>query len=1011
MHIFMRYAPGQTQPRRIVAGILLAGVMLALQGFAEDAVAKPPTGIFNTAVDIVQTPLRVKALPQYGQQPLTVEFWTKLPTDKKQRDYVLLSHLPEDTPGSWEVYTTPLDGLLSVRVTGAQVVRLPTYVRVTDNQWHAIAFTWADNQLTAFVDGRSVGTVAVPAVKAATDNEPIVTDGEMFVGGNTEGVANSKVKALVDELRISKSARKITAAPKTAFKADEQTVALWHFDETTGNTHRDESPLGNQLAYSPGIESAWTPRSATRPDAPDWEKETDDNWHDDRFDKMKKGSVLGCSMTVPKMLGNDEVAYATKGLAISLGENGEAGVLFDRANLQLMAGWTGGFVTVPSRRFGLIQHPQPVGDVMFSQPSHPGWHKPGDIDAEKSNRWSPLPRQWGRYLGMHRQGKRVVLSYAIGGTVIYDAPAHESVQGHHVIRRTIEVAPTQQPLTLHVLRGKQASVSGQFGMYIEENDVVTAAHLTTPSPCSLRCSQKDVIVIVPPHDDWLTFTVRYFRVKDNGRFAAFRLRKTLDELNANKPQEKLLPLTRGGAPVWKETVQTAGQLGESAGQPFAIDTLKLPEQNPWGSVFYVTGLAFLPDDRLAICTIYGDVWIASGVTADLKTLTWKRFAAGLYQPMGLLLKDGILHVLERGQVTALRDINNDDEADVYENYYNGWQTAGAGHAYDTGLHPGPDGSLFLFKGQTGGNSCTESGCLLKIAADGRSHEVFATGFRHPIGLGTSPSGMVTGADQQGNWMPATRIDRYRKGGFYGDMRTHHRKTPPKIYDAPVCWLPRDVDNSAGGQVWVPNNTWGPLANQPLHLSWGRCKLYLLMTETVGDTLQGGVVSLTDDVFLSGPLTGKFRPDDGHLYVVGLHGWQTAGVRDGCLQRVRRTSEPLRRPHSLRVLADGVELQFSDPLDRKSATAIENWQVEQWNYRWSAAYGSDHWSVNDPKRQGHDAVKVTTVELSDDGKTVTLRMPQIKPVMQLKIACNVNTADGSKLHCNVHHTINKVPAKP
>ena len=64
---------------------------------------------------------------------------------------------------------------------------------------------------------------------------------------------------------------------------------------------------------------------------------------------------------------------------------------------------------------------------------------------------------------------------------------------------------------------------------------------------------------------------------------------------------------------------------------------------------------------------------------------------------------------------------------------------------------------------------------MRVTKDGSKAEVFATGFRHPIGLGMSPTGILTGADQEGNWMPATRIDEYKKGGFYGDMRAHHRK--------------------------------------------------------------------------------------------------------------------------------------------------------------------------------------------------------------------------------------------
>src|SRR5205085_3242452 len=99
---------------------------------------------------------------------------------------------------------------------------------------------------------------------------------------------------------------------------------------------------------------------------------------------------------------------------------------------------------------------------------------------------------------------------------------------------------------------------------------------------------------------------------------------------------------------------------------------------------------------------------------------------------------------------------------------------------------------------------------------------------------------------------------YRRGGFYGDMRTHHRVTPPKTYDPPLLWLPRQVDNSAGGQVWVPNDRFGFPKGQLLHLSYGRCKLFALLTQKVEDRWQAGAVDL-GVLFLSGSMRGRFHP--------------------------------------------------------------------------------------------------------------------------------------------------------
>jgi hypothetical protein len=237
------------------------------------------------------------------------------------------------------------------------------------------------------------------------------------------------------------------------------------------------------------------------------------------------------------------------------------------------------------------------------------------------------------------------------------------------------------------------------------------------------------------------------------------------------------------------------------------------------------------------------------------------------------------------------------------------------------------------------------------------------------------------------------------------MRGHHRAKPPATYDGPFCWLPREADNSAGGQVWVPPDAFGPLAGKTLHLSYGRCRMLLLLRQTVGDVEQGGAVNLGVE-FLSGAKTGRFGPD-GHLYVVGLRGWQTGAKQDGCLQRVRYTGRPLRVPTDLSVHADGIKLTFAEPLDREAAAEPSRWRLERWNYRYSGDYGSKHWSAADPNREGHDFVKVASVTVSDDGRTVFLRADGLAPVMQMKLGYDVKAADGEPCSGSVWHTVHRL----
>ena len=71
---------------------------------------------------------------------------------------------------------------------------------------------------------------------------------------------------------------------------------------------------------------------------------------------------------------------------------------------------------------------------------------------------------------------------------------------------------------------------------------------------------------------------------------------------------------------------------------------------------------------MAVATIGGDVWVVSGVDDDLLDLRWKRFAAGLYEPFGVTVVDGLVYVTCKDRLVRLHDRDGDGEADFYESF-------------------------------------------------------------------------------------------------------------------------------------------------------------------------------------------------------------------------------------------------------------------------------------------------------------------------------------------------------
>ncbi|MDF1814409.1 MAG: GDSL-type esterase/lipase family protein [Verrucomicrobiales bacterium] len=422
------------------------------------------------------------------------------------------------------------------------------------------------------------------------------------------------------------------------------------------------------------------------------------------------------------------------------------------------------------------------------------------------------------------------------------------------------------------------------------------------------------------------------------------------------------------APVWTEKVETTMAAG--SGFPYAIDTLTLPFTNPYQSLFFVSGIDFLSASRIAICNIHGDVWICDN---NGDKLTWKRFAAGLHQPLGLKVSDGIIHVMGRDQLTALHDTNGDDEADFYQCVSRAQDTSPRGHDFITGLQRDTKGRWYFASGNQG---------ICRISADGKSLTLLATGLRNPNGLGISPDGsVVLSSVQEGTWTPASAVCDVSPGGHFGaggPLEGERGYVPPMLY------LPRGVDNSSGGQTYIDSDRWGPVKDQWLHFSGGVAKYFLVLREEVKGGSQAATVVLPGS-FRSGAHRGRFSPYDGQLYVAGAQGWGNYGVDDGCVQRVRYTGEkePFPYPTAWEARENGILLSFETPPPAGLANK-EKWFAQHWNYRYGPAYGSAEYSVVEPERKGHDELEIRSIHPVDGGKKWFIEIPQLQPVNQLHL---------------------------
>ncbi len=725
--------------------------------------------------------------------------------------------------------------------------------------------------------------------------------------------------------------------------------------------------------------SARSAQSAGEPPASGREPgvQAEKDWVDNRWQRSEVGPFLASSVRLP------DGSSVVRGLTVRLGHQGS--VLYDLAQGSVRAVWSGGFLKFDATRFGLIGTPVPEGTVLWTS------------DIQRPEKVAAV-----RFLGQHHTPSGVVLDWEVQGVLLRERPEWVATPGGPALVRHLTIGSRTTPISWWAaghLRGRQLTTeaSEQRAAFRIK---LGATQAGTESVRSLRLMRNtdantaSAAAVLGGQNLQLDSTTREaggvaqvssVLTLQPGAAVSVDLvlwggaATTASKFDGWAKAQKSIRLQTENIPTAPDVAEqiTRGQRGLETG-PFAVDTLTLPYDNSYQALLFASGVDFTADGAGYVCTIHGDVWRVTGIDGGLQSLHWKRVASGLFQPLGLKVRGDRVYVLGKDRITRLDDLNHDGVTDFYATFYDGIATSLGGHDYVTCLEVDQEGRFYYADPQG----------VHRVAADGKSAQTLASGFRNPNGMGASPDGrVITVAPQQGTWTPTSEIVEAQSGGWYGFGGPKADHNPPLGRDWPLCWIPHTVDNSSGSQAWIPSGQWGELGGQMMHLLWGRCGMMLVLRDTHGAVAQGAVVPLPVK-FLSGPNRASFRTQDSSLYVAGSTGWQTSAVKDGAVQRVRRTGKPLHSPVGWKQDGASLEFTFAEKLDPAAAADAGSFGVRRWNYRYTQDYGSKEWSVVDPKKEGRDEVEVKSAALLPDGKTVRLTLADARPAMQYELRYDV-----------------------
>lgn len=430
----------------------------------------------------------------------------------------------------------------------------------------------------------------------------------------------------------------------------------------------------------------------------------------------------------------------------------------------------------------------------------------------------------------------------------------------------------------------------------------------------------------------------------------------------------------------------------------------------------VGGLDQFADGRLALCTWdeRGDVFIIDPTTRQAKC-----FATGLAEPLGLKIVDDEVYVLQKQELTHLIDHDKDGVADEYKSLSANWPVTANFHEFAFGLvykdgwfyfglavaiDPGgattnpqiaPDPQTLVGRGQ-----------IVRVERSTGKIESYAQGLRTPNGIGLTSDGEIYVTDNQGDWLPSSKLLHIRQGAFYGSHLTPEHAWASKPVTPPIAWLPQgEIGNSPSQPVEC---VVGPWKGQILHgdvTHGGIKRTFIERIRTASGEVENGCVFRFSQGLNAG-VNRLLATSDGAYYVgqIGSSGnWGQEGKARFGLQKLTFNGTPSFEMLAVRAKSNGLELEFTQPLLGSEGSEPTHYEVRQWRYKPTDTYGG-------PKID-ETTFDVKSATVSSDRKRVFLELEGMKEghVVYLRVADRVRSAQSRPLwSTEAWYTLNAVP---
>ncbi|MEZ4918765.1 MAG: family 16 glycoside hydrolase [Saprospiraceae bacterium] len=391
----------------------------------------------------------------------------------------------------------------------------------------------------------------------------------------------------------------------------------------------------------------------------------------------------------------------------------------------------------------------------------------------------------------------------------------------------------------------------------------------------------------------------------------------------------------------------------------------------------VAGMDFMSDGRLVVSTwdAMGGVYILENVdSGDPDKIKYKRIAKGLAEPLGLKVVNDTIYVLQKQELTRLIDTDGDEIIDEYQCFAKGWRASANFHEFAFGLaykdnHFYATLAIGIMPGGASARpQIPDRGKVIRISKADGSIEFIARGLRTPNGIGLGVDDEIFVADNQGDWLPSSKILHVSKGAFFNSYAVDSANVASLPVKPPVVWLPQDEIGNSPSTPLALND--GPFKGQMIHGEVTHGGVKRVYVEKVNGEYQGCVFR-----FIQGLEAGVNRMvwgPDGALYIGGIGNpgnWQQNGKLWYGLQRLKYNENPSFEMLAVRAKTNGIEIEFTEPLREGDGWSTSHYDIQQWRYVPTIEYGG-------PKVDP-EVLPVRSASVSKDRKSVFLEIDGIK----------------------------------